>query len=135
MDKQDKQPEITGTYSQLYEIAEKKRKEKEKASKPAPKEEKMAVSPTPKKEERPKPKPKKVEKKERQLNAWISASQNEMLDKLYFRLRARGVRIKKGELVGVALEILSRILENKEPRIIDSSALDHYVESQLKKQP
>jgi hypothetical protein len=42
-----------------------------------------------------------VERKERQLNAWITATQNDTLDQLYFRLRAQGMRLKKGELVGI----------------------------------
>lgn len=136
MTKQQEQKPITGTYSQLFDIAEKKRKEaalKQKGSqkkKESPREKEVAVSPSPSKAkvvEKPKPKPKKVEKKERQLNAWISATQNETLDQLYFRLRARGVKIKKGELVGVAIEVISRILEKKSPRNIDSSILDSFV--------
>lgn len=138
---QDQQP-ISGTYSRLFEIGEKKRKEAQQKQKEDEKkagigeEKETKPSPTPAREKpfkQERPKPKKIEKKERQLNAWISASQNGMLDQLYFRLRAKGVRIKKGELVGVALEILSRILEKKEPRNIDSSILDSYVESSSKK--
>lgn len=79
-----------------------------------------------------KPKSKKVEKRERQLNAWISSIQNETLDKLYFHLRAKGVRVKKGELVGVAIEILSRILENQDSRKIDASILNRYIEKMVK---
>src|SRR4051794_25230256 len=48
-----------------------------------------------------------VERKERQLNAWITATQNDTLDQLYFRLRAQGMRLKKGELVGIGIEILA----------------------------
>lgn len=74
-------------------------------------------------------KSKKVEKRERQLNAWISSMQNGMLDRLYFQLRTKGIRVKKGELVGVAIEILSRILEKQDSRKIDASVLDKYIEN------
>ncbi len=83
---------------------------------------------TEKEETQTKPKSRKTEKRERQLNAWISSSQNELLNKLYFQLRAKGIRVKKGELVGVAIEILSRILEKQDSRKIDSSVLDRFVE-------
>ena len=124
----DQKP-ISGTYSQLYEIAQKKRKEESK-----PVEKKMEVSPPPeiKPVEKKISKPKKVEKRERQLNAWISSGQNEMLNRLYFQIRAKGIRVKKGELVGVAIEILSRILEKLDSRKIDSSALDRYIENKSK---
>src|SRR3712207_1337887 len=56
---------------------------------------KPAAKPTPVKQ------PEKGARKERQLNAWITTPQNETLDRLYFGLRAKGVKIQKGELVGV----------------------------------
>jgi hypothetical protein len=70
----------------------------------------------------------KPERKERQLNAWITSHQNDTLDRLYFRLRSQGVKLKKGELVGVSIEVLSRILDQYTPRTIDTSLLDSFLE-------
>jgi hypothetical protein len=86
-------------------------------SKPAEKAEKQ-VEPT---------KQEVVDRKERQLNAWITAAQNDTLDRLYFRLRANGVKLKKGELVGVAIEVLATILDDHTPQEIDASLLDSYL--------
>ena len=61
-----------------------------------------------------------------QLNAWISSSQATLLDKVYFRLRSNGTKLKKGEVVGVAIEVLSRILENQSPVELNSTILDSY---------
>jgi hypothetical protein len=68
-----------------------------------------------------------VERKERQLNAWITATQNDTLDQLYFRLRAQGMRLKKGELVGIGIEILATILEQISPEAIDRTLLNIYL--------
>ncbi len=68
-----------------------------------------------------------VEKSNCQLNAWITGGQNKLLDQLYFRLRANGVKIKKGELIGIAIEVLSRILEKQTPATLDTSVLDTYI--------
>lgn len=62
-----------------------------------------------------------------QLNAWITASQNATLDQVFYGLRAKGVKLKKGELVGVGIEILAAILERHTPKIIDNTLLDHYL--------
>src|SRR3712207_6588163 len=51
-----------------------------------------------------------------QLNAWITTSQEHLLNTAYYRLRANRVKIKKGELIGVAIEVLSRILETQSDR-------------------
>jgi hypothetical protein len=75
-------------------------------------------------------KPKKeevVDRKERQLNAWITAEQNDTLDRLYFRLRANGIKLKKGELVGVAIEVLAAMLDEYTPQEIDASLLGNYL--------
>ncbi len=68
-----------------------------------------------------------------QLNAWITGGQNTLLDQLYFRLRANGVKIKKGELIGVAIEVLSRILEKQTPATLDASVLDTYIQDVVQK--
>ncbi len=78
-------------------------------------------------------KDKVIEKKYCQLNAWITEDQNKLLDQIYFRLRSNGVKVKKGELVGIAIEILSRILENQNPSPLDSTALDKYIQEVAKK--
>ncbi len=62
-----------------------------------------------------------------QLNAWITTNQEQLLNTAYYRLRANRVKIKKGELIGVAIEVLSRILENQSPTTLDASILDAYV--------
>jgi hypothetical protein len=79
-----------------------------------------------------------VERKERQLNAWITATQNDTLDQLYFRLRAQGMRLKKGELVGIGIEILATILDQISPKAIDRTLLESYLsyyEKQKQKKP
>ncbi len=63
-----------------------------------------------------------------QLNAWITTNQEQLLNTAYYRLRANRVKIKKGELIGVAIEVLSRILENQSPTTLDASILDAYVQ-------
>jgi hypothetical protein len=68
------------------------------------------------------------EKSNCQLNAWITGGQNKLLDQLYFRLRANGVKIKKGELIGVAIEVLSRILEKQTSATLDNTVLDTYIQ-------
>jgi hypothetical protein len=75
-----------------------------------------------------------VVRKERQLNAWITAAQNDTLDQLYFRLRANGVKLKKGELVGVAIEVLAAILDDYTPQEINASLLDSYLANYERKQ-
>ena len=77
---------------------------------------------------------KAVEKNNCQLNAWISGEQNQLLEQIFYRLRGSGVKIKKGELIGVAIEILSRILENQKPSTLDKNVLDSYIQEKLDKQ-
>ena len=62
-----------------------------------------------------------------QLNAWITAGQNQQLNKAYSKLLANGVKVKKGHLVGVAIEVVSRILENQSPSSLDNTILDAYI--------
>ncbi len=62
-----------------------------------------------------------------QLNAWITTNQEQLLNTMYYRLRANRIKIKKGEVIGVAIEVLSRILENQSPSTLDASILDAYV--------
>ncbi len=62
-----------------------------------------------------------------QLNAWITTNQEQLLNTVYYRLRANRVKIKKGEVIGVAIEVLSRILEKQSPTSLDVSVLDEYV--------
>lgn len=77
---------------------------------------------------------KKVEAKcNCQLNAWITTNQDQLLNNTYYRLRANRVKIKKGELIGVAIEVISRILENQSPTHLDASILDTYIKEQEKK--
>jgi hypothetical protein len=97
---------------------------------PSPVEEKLDMQPKPAPKAEKTVQPKKqavVVRKERQLNAWITAAQNDTLDRLYFRLRANGVKLKKGELVGVAIEVLAAILDQYTPKEIDASLLDQYL--------
>ena len=68
-----------------------------------------------------------VERKERQLNAWITATQNDTLDQLYFRLRAEGMRLKKGELFGIGIEVLAAMLKQFTPKTIDATLLESYL--------
>src|SRR3954469_4514298 len=74
---------------------------------------------------------KTVERKEpqlnTQLNAWITEAQNDTLDRLYFSLRARGMKLKKGELVGVGIEVLATIFDEITPKTIDSTLLATYL--------
>ncbi len=62
-----------------------------------------------------------------QLNAWITTNQEQLLNNAYYHLRTNRVKIKKGELIGVAIEVISRILENQSPSTLDASILDTYV--------
>lgn len=62
-----------------------------------------------------------------QLNAWITASQNAALDKVFYGLRAKGVKLKKGELVGIGIEVLAAILEQHTPNVIDNTLLDTFL--------
>ena len=62
-----------------------------------------------------------------QLNAWITTNQEQLLNTVYYRLRANNVKIKKGEVIGIAIEVLSRILENHSPTTFDASILDTYI--------
>src|SRR4051794_14343788 len=80
--------------------------EKQAAKQPAVKTQKVAI------------KSKSVEQKEKQLqlNSWIKSSQNNLLDQIYFGLRAKGIKLKKGELVGAGIEIVAAILERYTPR-------------------
>ena len=72
--------------------------------------------------------PKIIEEKSNcQLNAWITKNQDQLLNSTYYRLRANRVKVKKGELIGVAIEIISRILENQFPAHLDASVLDSYL--------
>src|SRR3712207_4007217 len=63
-----------------------------------------------------------------QLNAWITTNQEQLLNTVYYRLRANSVKIKKGELIGVAIEVIARILEQQSPATLDASILDAYVQ-------
>jgi hypothetical protein len=62
------------------------------------------------------------------INAWVTTNQEQLLNTVYYRLRANSVKIKKGEVVGIAIEVLSRILENQSPTTFDASILDTYVQ-------
>ncbi len=64
-----------------------------------------------------------------QLNAWITTNQEQLLNTVYYRLRANRVKIKKGEVIGVAIEVLSRILEKQSPTSLDASILDEYAKT------
>jgi hypothetical protein len=92
------------------------------AAQPAP------VSPLP-----PQQPSKDGEKSNCQLNAWITTTQEQLLNHAYYRLRANRVKIKKGELIGIAIEVLSRILENHSPATLDASVLDAYVNQYAQK--
>ncbi len=94
-------------------------KQEEQEKQPLPV--KAASKPTPVKQ------PEKGARKERQLNAWITTPQNETLDRLYFGLRAKGVKIQKGELVGVGIEVLAAILDQYNPKTIDATLLDNFL--------
>src|SRR3712207_4014812 len=59
-----------------------------------------------------------------QLNAWITTNQEQLLNTVYYRLRANRVKIKKGEVIGVAIEILSKVLEKQSPSSLDASIVD-----------
>lgn len=103
-------------------------KKEEPLPSPTTEEQNTEGKPAPKVEKQAKPKNEEVVvRKERQLNAWITAAQNDTLDQLYFRLRANGVKLKKGELVGVAIEVLAAILDDYTPTEIDASLLDGYL--------
>jgi hypothetical protein len=97
-------------------------------TKPEVKQEEVQGTPVrkPQKHVQPK-KQEKIERKKRQLNAWITATQNDTLDRLYFRLRANGMQLQKGELVGVGIEILATILDQVSPKSIDETLLDSYL--------
>jgi hypothetical protein len=76
----------------------------------------------------------KIEEKNNcQLNAWITTNQDQLLNSAYYRLRANRVKIKKGELIGIAIEVISRILENQSPSHPDVSILDTYINEYEKK--
>jgi len=68
-----------------------------------------------------------------QLNAWITTHQDQLLNTSLYRLKANRVKIKKGELVGVAIEVLSRIIENLSPTQIDAAILDLYTNNKNEK--
>src|SRR5436309_1965105 len=68
-----------------------------------------------------------VETSNCQLNAWITAGQNQQLNVAYSKLIANGMKVKKGHLVGLAIEVVSRILENQLPSTLDISILDSYM--------
>jgi hypothetical protein len=112
---------MSGVYTNLA----KKRAEQSKESATAPRtpttEQSMPASSSPQQ-------PKKAgEKANCQLNAWITTNQDQLLNNTYFRLRASRVKIKKGELIGVAIEVLSRVLERQSPATLDASILDEFV--------
>src|SRR5437667_359011 len=70
---------------------------------------------------------KKEEKNNCQLNAWISTEQDLLLTNALYKLKANRVKVKKGELIGVAIEVIYRILENQTPTILNASVLDTYL--------
>ncbi len=111
--------------SSVYTNLAKKRAEQSKESASAPRahvtEQPLSVSPPPQQ-------PKRAgEKANCQLNAWITTNQDQLLNNTYFRLRANRVKIKKGELIGVAIEVISKVLEHQSPTTLDASILDQYL--------
>ena len=74
----------------------------------------------------------KEEKSNCQLNAWITMEQDLLCTNALYKLKANRVKVKKGELLGVAIEVISRILENQIPTILDASILDNYVKNHAK---
>lgn len=74
-----------------------------------------------------------VEDSNCQLNAWITTHQDQLLNTSLYKLKANRVKIKKGELVGVAIEVLSRILEDLSPTQIDTTILDLYTNTKNEK--
>jgi hypothetical protein len=73
------------------------------------------------------------EKSNCQLNAWITTDQDLMLTNALYKLKSQRVKVKKGELIGIAIEVLSRILENQSPTKLGVSILDQYIEDYEKK--
>lgn len=118
MEEQNKQP-AKGSFAALMQQPSAPPQAK-KEDKPAEKVEEI-------KHKEESPKLKKVEKKERQLNAWITTTQNNKLDRRYFQLRAKGVKIKKGELIGIGIDVLDGILEQFNPKKIDSTLLEEFL--------
>lgn len=112
-----------GLFSDLKKIDEKKEDV-------LPEQVKKDTSPSP----LSKKKTETVVKNNCQLNAWISGDQNQLLDQIFYRLRGNGVKIKKGELIGVAIKVLSIILENQSPSTLDDSILEVYIKKHGEKQ-
>jgi hypothetical protein len=93
----------------------------------------VAEQPVPVSPPAPQQSNKGAEKSNCQLNAWITTNQEQLLNQAYYRLRPNRDKIKKGELIGVAIEVISRILEKQSPATLDASILDAYVKQYERK--
>lgn len=72
-------------------------------------------------------------KKRRQISAYLSRDQLDTLKQLYFKLNAGDGEIEKSEIVGLAVEILSKLLGTQVPKYSSIYQVREYLDTQISK--
>ncbi len=74
-------------------------------------------------------KPKDIRRK--QISAYLSRDQLQLLKQLYFKLNGGDAEIEKSEIVGLAIEVLSQLLSTKVPRYSSTNKIREYLNTQV----
>ncbi len=83
----------------------------------------------PKEVKAPLPEPKNLPRK--QISAYLSREQLQLLKQLYFKLNSGDAEIEKSEIVGLAVEVLSQLLSTKVPRYSSTNKIREYLNTQI----
>lgn len=84
-------------------------------------------SPPPK----PLPTPGVLPKKRKQVSAYLSPTQVQILKQLYFKLNAGDENIEKSEIIGLGLEVLSWWLDSQVLKYTSTQQLRAYLRTQM----
>lgn len=72
-------------------------------------------------------------KKRRQISAYFTPEQLNILKQLYFKLNAGEGKIEKSEILGLAIEILSKLLGTQVPKYSSIYQVREYLDTQTSK--
>lgn len=69
--------------------------------------------------------------KRRQISAYLTPDQLSLLKQLYFKLNSGDVEIEKSEIIGLGVEIISKLLSIQVPRYSNTQKLREYLNTQI----
>ncbi len=74
---------------------------------------------------------KDIKPRRRQISAYLSHEQLKLLKQLYFKLNEGDSEIEKSEIVGLAIEVLSKILGTQVPKYSSIYKVREYLDTQI----